>query len=155
MAANRNFTHNSNFFFQTNLFNEEETSYAIQECNLPGMNFSHIQVASSAVFGNLEGDTITYNDLILSLIIDEDLVVWKEIIEKMQRMRNPLTSEGELYEKKGFLEIHDDNSNLIVKLEFTGMMIEVIDDLNYNTIEEDEIITCTVTIRYDYYTIVG
>ena len=80
MPANRNFTHNSNFFFQTNLFTEEETSYAVQECNLPGMNFSHVQVGKSSVFGNLEGDTITYNDLILSLIIDEKLVVWKEII---------------------------------------------------------------------------
>lgn len=154
MPANRNFSHNSNFFFQTNLFAEEETSYAIQECNLPGMNFSHIQIASSAVFGNMEGDTVTYNDLIISLIIDEDLVVWKEIINKMQRMRNPITSEGELIKKMGYLEIHDDDSNPILKIEFTDMMVEVIDDLNYNTTDEDEVITCTVTLRYDYYTII-
>lgn len=153
MSANRNFSHNSNFFFQTNLFSEEETSYAVQECNLPGMSFSHIQLGRSAVLGNIEGDTVSYNDLIVSLIIDEKLTVWKEIINKMQKMRDPISSEGELIEKKGFLEIHDDNSNLVLKLEFYNMMLEVIDDLNYNTTSEDEVITCTVTIRYDYYTV--
>lgn len=151
MASNRNFSHNSNYFFQTNLFTEEETSYAIQECNLPGMSFSHIQTPKNAVFGNIQGDTITYNDLILNLIIDEELATWKEIVNKMQRMREPVHSTAENIEKMGYLEIHDDNSNIVVKLEFVNMMLETIDDLSYNTNAEDEIITCSVTIRYDYY----
>ena len=154
MAANRNFTHNSNFFFQTNLFTDDETSYAIQECNLPGMSFSHIQVSKSSVFGNMQGDTITYNDLILSFIIDEDLVVWKEIVNKLQKMRTPEPTTGEEIMKMGYLVIQDDNTNEVLKLQFIDTMIENIDDLNYSTNSDDEIITCTITIRYDYYNIV-
>ena len=151
MAANRNFTHNSNFFFQTNLFNKDETSYAVQECNLPGLNFSHIQISKRSVFANEQGDTISYNDLNISLIIDEDLVVWKDIITSMQNMRNPVTTKGEEYMKYGYLIIQDDNTNQIIKLEFIDMIIESIDDMTFNTNSEDEIITCTVTIKYDYY----
>jgi hypothetical protein len=153
MAANRNFTHNSNFFFQTNLFNKDETSYAVQECNLPGLSFSHIQISKRSAFANEQGDTISYNDLNISLIIDEDLVVWKDIITSMQNMRNPVTTEGEEYMKYGYLIIQDDNTNQIIKLEFIDMIIESIDDMTFNTNSEDEIITCTVTIKYDYYVV--
>ena len=40
MANLRNFTHTSNFIFQTNLFTEEETGYSIQEVSVPGLSFS-------------------------------------------------------------------------------------------------------------------
>jgi len=152
--STRNFTHNSNFFFQTNLFTEEETSYAIQECPLPGMSFSHVQVSGRSVLGNLQGDTLTFNDLSINLIIDEELLVWKEIAKKMLEMRNPENNLSEQIEKYSYLEIHDDNSNIVLKLEFVGCMIESIDDLSYNTTSQDEIITCGVTIKYDYYNIV-
>lgn len=34
MANLRNFTHTSNFIFQTNLFTKEETAYSLQEAPL-------------------------------------------------------------------------------------------------------------------------
>ena len=150
----RNFTHNSNFIFTTNLFNDEQTSYGIQEVNLPGISFSHIQVQRHSVLGNIQGDTITYNDLSLNIIVDEELNTWKEIVNKMQEMRNPEISTAEKKEEMGYLEIQDDNTNKVLKLEFYGMIVESIDDLAYSTNGEDEIITMGVTIKYDYYQIV-
>jgi len=154
MANLRNFTHTSNFTFQTNLFTEEETAYSVQEAPLPGLSFSHIQTSRNAVFGNIQGDTITYNDLTLSFIMDEKLTIWKEIVGKMIKMRDPNQVTAEQIEKYGYLEIHDDNSKEVLKLEFVNCMIESIDDLQYSTTSEDEIITCSVTIKYDYYNIV-
>jgi len=151
---NRNFTHNSNFIFQTNLFNKEETIYSIQECNLPGISFSHIQINKSSVTGNFQGDTATYNDLSLTLIVDEKLTIWKDIVKTLQKMRDPYPSEAEEIVEYSYLEIHDDNSNLVVKLEFVDCLIESIGDLIYNTTEEDEIMTCEVSIKYDYYNII-
>jgi len=154
MSNLRNFTHTSNFVFQTNLFTEEETAYSIQEAPLPGLAFSHIQTSRNAVLGNIQGDTITYNDLTLSFIMDEKLTIWKEIVGKMIKMRDPNQITAEQIEKYGYLEIHDDNSKEVLKLEFINCMIESIDDLQYSTTSEDEIITCSVTIKYDYYNIV-
>lgn len=154
MANLRNFTHSSNFIFQTNLFTEEETGYGVQELSIPGLSFSHIQTSKNAVFGNIQGDTVTYNDLTLNFIMDENLIIWKEIVQKMIKMRDPNNLTAEQIEKYGYLEIHDDNSKEVLKLEFINCMIESIDDLQYSTISDDEIITCSVTIKYDYYNIV-
>lgn len=150
----RNFTHSSNFIFQTNLFTNEETNYNVQEAPLPGLSFSHIQASKSSAFLNFQGDTLTYNDLTLNFIMDEKLVIWREIVSSMLKMRDPYTTEGENIEKSSYLEIHDDNSKIVLKLEFINCMIESIDDLQYSTNTEDEIITCSVNIKYDYYTIV-
>ncbi len=154
MANLRNFTHSSNYVFQTNLFSEEETNYAIQEVQLPGLSFSHIQAGRQSAMLNLQGDTIQFNDLTLNLIVDEKLQVWKDVVNKMIRMRDAYSTHGESIEDMSFLEIHDDNSKLVLKLEFSGCMISSIDDLTFTTISEDEIITCAVTIKYDYYQIV-
>lgn len=153
MANNRNFTHSSNFVFVTNLFNDEQTAYSIQEVNLPGLSFAHIQASKRSAMLNFQADTLNFNDLTLNLIVDEELKVWKEIVTKLTRMRDAYTTEGENIEEMSFLEIHDDNSNLVLKLAFSGCMIESIDDLSFTTISEDEIITCSVTLKYDYYQI--
>jgi hypothetical protein len=151
--STRNFTHNSNFIFTTNLFNDENVSYYIQEANLPGLSFSHIQVSRQSTSMNFQADTLTYNDLTLNFIIDEELSVWKNIVSKMQKMRDVYSGEGELIEKSGYLEIHDDNSNIILKVEFINLIIESIDDMQYSTNTEDEIITCSINLKYDYYNI--
>lgn len=153
MANTRNFTHTSNFFFGTTLFGEE-TLYNIQMCNLPGMQFSHIQISRRAVQGNIQGDTLVYNDLNIDIIVDEKLEVWKDIVQSMQRMRDPKTSNGEQIERMSWLEIHDDNSNKVLRIELSGSMIESLGDLEFNTTGEDEIISLPVTVKYDYYKIV-
>jgi len=152
----RNFTHTSNFLFITNLFGKE-TTYYIQGVNLPGLNFSHIETSHRGGNLKLQGDTLVFNDLILNFIIDENLTVWKEITEIMLKMRKPdngsFTSKED-YKKYSYLEIHDDNSNKILKLEFIDSRIESIEDLMFSTNNSDEIITCTVYLKYDYYNII-
>ena len=148
----RNFSHTSNFFFGSNLFGEE-TLYAIQSCNLPGLSFTHIMTATRGVSAYIQGDTITYTDLNIEIIVDEELKTWKDIVGSMQKMRDPVTSSGELIEKISWLEIHDDNSKLILKLYFQGSKIESIGDLQYLSTGEDEILILPCTIKYDYYTI--
>jgi hypothetical protein len=153
MANTRNFTHNSNFFFGTNLFGEE-TMFNIQTCNLPGLNFSHIQTGRQSSLLNFQGDTLTFNDLTVDIIVDEDLEIWKDIAGSMLKMRDAESGHGELIEKNSWLDIHDDNGKSVLKLRFKNCLIESIDDLAYNTNADDEIITVSVTIKYDYYEII-
>jgi hypothetical protein len=88
--------------------------------------------------------------------MDEKLVIWGSIVNTMQnKMRSPEEGKGVSVSKTGFLEIHDDNANEVLKLEFHGMMLESIDDMLFTTTTEDDIITLGVSMRYDYYTIVG
>jgi len=148
----RNFAHTSNFAFGTNLFGES-TVYSVQECNLPGISFNHIEVAKRAVFGNIQGDTLTYNNLYINIILDEDLKNWIEIVSSLQKMRDPTTTNGISISEDSWLEIHDDNSNRVLKLSFKNCILETIEDVAFSTTSEDEILTVGINIKYDYYTI--
>jgi hypothetical protein len=108
-------------------------------------NFSH---TSNFLFG-----TTLFDDLNLDIIIDEELKTWKEIVNNMFKMREQYSGTGELVEGDSWLEIQDDNTHRILKLEFKDCMIESIGDLEYNSTSEDEIMTLPVTIKYDYYEI--
>jgi hypothetical protein len=152
MSNTRNFTHNSNFFFGTNLFGDESL-FNIQTVNLPGLNFAHIQAGRQSSMLNFQADTLNFNDLTVDIIVDEKLEVWKDIAGSMLKMREAESGYGELIEKNSWLEIQDDNGGSVLKLKFTNCLIESMDDLAYNTNADDEIITMSVTIRYDYYEI--
>ena len=150
MTAHRNFTHNSNFLFGSNLF-DENTTYAIQTTNLPGIAFNHISVNKSSVQGFLQGDTTSFNDLNINIIIDEKLEIWKSLFKIFLKMREQDEGTGTENIKNSWLEIQDDNSNKVLKLYFTNCMISDIGDLEFNTTDEDEIITLPVSIKYDYF----
>ena len=152
MSNTRNFTHNSNFFFGSNLFGDEAL-FNIQTVNLPGLNFAHIQAGKQSSMLNFQADTLNFNDLTVDIIIDEELEVWKDIAGSMLKMRDGESGLGELIEKNSWLEIQDDNGGSVLKLKLTNCLIESIDDLAYNSNSDDEIITMSVTIRYDYYEI--
>lgn len=153
--AHRNFSHTSNYLFGTNLLGDE-TVYAIQEVNLPGLSFSHIQASKNSANLFLQGDTLNFNDLTVNIIVDEELTVWKDIVNKMFKMREQYEGTGQLVDLENsmsWLEIQDDNTNKILKLEFYNCMIESIDDLSYNSTGEDDVITVSLTLKYDFYKI--
>jgi len=146
----RNFTHGSNFFFGTTLFGEE-TLYAVQKCNLPGLGFSHINANRQSAQLFIQGDTLTFNDLNIDIIIDEELITWIDIVSTLLDMRNPENGESKQFGDRAWLEIHDDNTNKVLKLDFYGSIIESIGDLDFTTTEEDEVLTVGIVIKYDYY----
>jgi hypothetical protein len=149
----RNFSHSSNFFFGSTLFGEE-TLYRVQSCNLPGISFSHSMISKGAVQGWLQGDTIQYNDITLDIILDEGLKSWRDIVETAIRMRNPESSDGENIERTSWLEIHDDNSKVILKLVLNNSRIDNISDVIFSTITEDDILVMPITVKYDYFTVI-
>jgi len=150
MSNTRNFTHNSNFTFNTNLFGET-TTYAIQGVNLPGISFNHIGSGKSSENLYLQGDTLTFGVLNITLIIDENLVIWKDLINKIFTMREH--GIGDELEEMSWLEVQDDNSNKILKVMFYDCKIESVSDLSFTSSNEDEVITLDVSLVYDYYEI--
>lgn len=149
---NRNFTHTSNFIFGTNLFSEDVTYYA-QTINVPGISFGHIESSTRSVKFNLQSDTMEFSPLNITLIVDEQLENWKQIFKTLKRMREQDKGTGEKVEEYLWIEIHDDNSQKILHLDFYGAMLESLGDLTFNTTSEDEIVTTDIVIKYDYYDI--
>ena len=153
--AQRNFTHNSNYFFGSTLFGED-TSYAIQEVNLPGLSINSVDISRRGIMGHMSGDTLTYNDLSISLIMDEKLLIWKELVEALQDKVDPKKAQGDISnnsQKMAWMIIQDDNAKEILKLNFYGVSLGGIEDMQYSSNTEDEIITCPIVVKYDYFTV--
>jgi len=150
--SQRNFSHISNFIFGTNMLGEE-TQYNIQGCNLPGVSISHIKTNKNSQSLFLQGDTIEYNPLEIELILDEGLETWKDIMSKFEHMREQQEGTGEILQSGSWLLIQDDNSNNILKINFYNTIINSIGDLKFSTTSEDNNITLSISISYDYYTI--
>ena len=153
MFNSRNLSHSSNFLFSTSIFGTE-TIYNIQNCNLPGISFSHINVSKSSTKGFVQADTPDYNQLNITIILDENMEIWKSIIKSIQTMREPYESIADDVKSNAWLEIHDDNSSTVVKLEFIDARIESISDVLYTTTDDDEILTVDVTIDYDFFVVI-
>jgi len=146
----RNFTHKSNFIFGSNLL-DENSIYYVQSTNLPGLSLNHISTSTRSMSLNFQGDTLVFNDLNLNIILDEELNTWKDIVNTIFKMRKD--GVGTLADQTSWLEIHDDNSNLILKLFFHGSLIESIGDVEYESNSEDDILTLPLTIKYNFYSI--
>ena len=152
--ANRNFLTSSNFQFITDLFGEE-ISYNIQSVNLPGVGFNHIEISKGSIKGRIQDDTLNFDMLSITFIIDEDLEIWKQMIKTLFIMRDVTDSTSQCVYKNGILLIKNQNSETKAKLEFKDLQIEKIGEVTFNTTEsEDEFITCTVDLTYDYFTLI-
>jgi len=149
----RNFSHKSNFIFETNLFGENST-YTIQSCNLPGISLNPVETSNRGMNLSFQGDTLNYNELNLEFILEEDFSNWTEIINHFDKMRKIGSDTGNIDEKMSTLFIQNDNQKTLLKLKFFNCKATSISDIDFSSNEDDdEEITFTVTIKYDYFII--
>jgi len=151
--GNRNFITASNFYFSTDLFGGL-VEYNIQAVNLPGLGFNHIKINKNSIKGNIQGDTLEFDMLSVTVILDEDFLVWKKMVNTLLLMREPYHSTSEYITKNATLFIKNHNSKTILKLEFNDVQLERIGEVEFTTTEDEgDIITSTIDLTYDFFTI--
>lgn len=148
----RSYSLNTNSLFNTTLLSSS-TSYFIQEWNLPGISINHQVENTKAGIINLQGDITEYAPLDLKLIVDEDLLLWKEIVQVFQKYQIPGTSECTPITGDSFIELYDSKNKYLFKVVFHNCYFKNLGDLRYMTTDDNETITVDLSIVYDYYTI--
>ena len=58
-----------------------KTVFRCQSVNVPGLNLSEIEQPSPTQMIPIPGDALTYDELNISFVVDEDLANWREIQE--------------------------------------------------------------------------
>jgi hypothetical protein len=148
--SNKNFALDTSIYFGTTLFTED-TLYNVQSVNLPGVDFSHPQIASrSGALITGQADNITFNDLQITLIIDEGFNIWKEVMVnafKMVRVTQPMFDKNF---RDAYVVITDSQGNDILKVWFRNAQITSIGDLSYASSNMNEHLTLDVGLKYDY-----
>lgn len=152
---NRNLATSTNMIFGSTLFDNEE--YYIRDVNLPGMTFSLPNgYTSPSAFNtslNLEPDTIDYNPLNVNFLVDEDLQIWKTIINKAKMASVGLLNDIENDKSTSWIIIKDNNGNTRMKIVYKDCVISDISDMSYSSGSNDEELTFSVTLMYSEFII--
>lgn len=152
----RNYAHNSNTQLVTRLFEDDDITYYIQTVKLPGVKNGGITLTTQ--YGQLQvlGDTNEYETLTLSLILDEDLDVYKTLLKYCQNIQVPGTIQNnDPLNKEMVLIMYNNNNKELLKIRFKNCYLDSIGDLDYTFVSgENEELVIQCVIRYNYMEIV-
>tara|TARA_R110002153_G_scaffold89582_1_gene219177 strand:+ start:4210 stop:4686 length:477 start_codon:yes stop_codon:yes gene_type:complete len=155
MASNNNLTTNTNFLSPTGfklVINREKfanTEYFCTSASLPNVSLGVAETNYQQFKGYVPGD-VTHEELTVRIAVDEDLVVYKEILDWIYRNRDAKA-----------IEVHD--ATLLImsssfdaseskQIRLTNMFPTSIASLEFNTQNTDvEYFQADVSFRYDYY----
>jgi hypothetical protein len=146
-----NYSLDSNIIFSSPLLGDDIT-FTIQSVNLPGLNIDIIKQPSRQQVLNptITTEHLNFNPLELTLILDEDMKNWMEMIKVMIKSKE----EAEYMDyHDGTLKIKGNNGKHIMTLVYTNIVISDISDMQFSTTGENTEQTFNVTIHYDWYDI--
>jgi len=167
MAALRDQPTNISFLspigFKFQLNNFPEVNYFVQSASLPGISISAIDVPTPLKSIDIAGDEVTFEELSIKFIVDENMKNWLSIYDWIIGLGFP-TEEGQVKYKK-----MTENSELTTDATLTVLTGNMNPQLNFvfkecfplslTSIAFDsggtdiDYVTADVSFRYDVYTV--
>ena len=152
---NRN--HLSPIGFKLVLESFKGVDFFCQRVNLPDVTMPFTEVPTRfRQFPIVAGGGVTYGDLTVSFIVDEELINWKSIYdwirsngvsEEHMEQEIPQLSGGQLF-------IYTSNYNINHVIDFENLFPISISEMNFDATSNDiEYFTAQVTFKYTGYTI--
>lgn len=146
----RNFSKKSNIIFITSLFGEE-FELGIQKVNLPGFSFSHSTQTKGKNPFIAQSGIIDWSELKLSVLIDEKLEVWKGLFQASLPYVNLETMVSSAQGNKNSKLIIKDSKGFeeVLVINFEDCYLSSVGDVDYSYNDEDEVISCEVSIKFN------
>jgi hypothetical protein len=138
------------------LKDQTHVEFFCQEASIPGITIGTVSQHYQSMEDKRPGDSITFDDLTLTIICDEDLGAFKEILKYINMTHNVIDNviqvKPEVFDS--FLFITTNKNNIQYKIHFYDMWIETVSALSLQTITgDDNSISFTVGLKYNYYTL--
>ncbi len=128
--------------------------FYLQSFNLPGISFSLPEHSSrsgtKALFGS---DTLTYNQLDFTILIDENYKVYFEFTDKIFKAVNIEKNTFDNNVTFDFFIIMTNNKGKpLFRYDFHNCRIESIGDVSIDFNDDTVVNTFNVSVKYEYYT---
>lgn len=160
VPVNKSFLSNNKFDFVLDRI--PNFTFVVQSVNLPSLALQSTTVNTPFVQLSIPGNQLSFGQMTLSFIIDENMQSWYEIYDWMFQLGNPtsLDKRGRLLGEPGtntnitsdgtlFIKTNSNNPNW--KVNFVDMYPNDLGDITFSTTESQEFLTSTVTFNYTYY----
>lgn len=153
-------------FLQANKFTFSFTTlpflkYFCQSVNIPGVSTSPVTVSSPFSDMYRHGDKLVYDQLAISVIIDEDLRVWEETYNWLQSLTKPDSFDQYVRnDRRGnktayhdaVLTVNTNSNNPNIRFKFTDCHPISLGGINFGVQETAQTtISCDIIFRYDQY----
>jgi hypothetical protein len=124
----RNYAETTNYIAGSSKL--ELMPFYLQSTNIPGMNFTINEISGrGGALLKMSADTIQYNGLSLTVLLDEDFKIYEEFYDIITKSINPNTGTFSIQEFDFWIELNNNKGNNIMKFEFENCKIESLGDI--------------------------
>jgi hypothetical protein len=158
---NKSFLSNNKFEFVLNRI--PNFTFLVQSVNLPALTLTPVTVQTPAVPIQIPGNIMTFSQLSLTFMVDEEMQSWYELYNWMTQLANPESNDkrGTLTGDPGATNHITSDATLIIKtnsnnpnwkISFVEVFPTDLGELNFSSIESQDFLSSSVTFSYTYYT---
>lgn len=128
------------------------TGFYIQRCGLPGISFSHPEAGgrTSNKF-SVVSDTAVFGELSMDILVDENLLVYNELMQTVMKQTNTQTGNFNQKEFEFWIVLTDSFGKTLIKWNFYGCKIESIGDIDFDYTDESTEYLMSISIKYDKF----
>lgn len=131
-------------------------SFMVQAVNLPGMSIGIYEQPTPFKLAPRAGDHITYDELTITMKVDDEMNAWTEVYEWMKGLTSPDgfdqykdLKDGEGLYSDGTIQIMSNIKNPKIEFTFTEMFPINMGPIQFDTRTPDlEFITVDVTFKF-------
>ena len=144
-----NYAQRSNFIAgSSEIFRYE---FYIQDFNLPGLTVNTVESYSQGMKHLISGDSITHTELDITILIDEDFLVYQAIKKWLEDSVNQVTGSFADREFTFYCEVHNNKGNYLFTVMFYGCKILTLSDVQLSSTDDSFSNTVSVSIEYDWF----
>ncbi len=135
-------------------------NYFVQTANIPTVSTSAAPQANPHALIKRHGDTLVYDMLVLTFLVDEDLQIWEESYNWLKALTKPqefaqykkfYNKENKLYHD-GILTINTNSNIPNLRYTFRNMHPTSLGQVSYSTMENSQVVmSCDMTLEYDFF----
>lgn len=148
LVTNKNFLQQVSFRLTINNERFSNLEYFCVAANLPSASMTEISTPFRNQSGFTPGDRINYSDLTIKFMVDEDMANYIEVLKWLQT--NQTSDRGLRADLT--LSLLTAKNNVNRQFRFTDAFPTSISDLQFDSQATTiDYVTCTVTLKYNYF----
>lgn len=146
---NTSFAQNTNYYVLFGLEEFKDIKYYLKKCNLPGFVIEPEKINNKVRNIYIQGGTVDFNSLNISVIINESFDIYLKFIDFMQKNKNTELGTINANPFTAVLFITSNKGNPILKAEFEDCVINSISDVELNDASTETVaLTFDIVLKY-------
>lgn len=142
----------SNFILQFK--DQKQLELMTTEANIPGITLGELNIPRTVIRDLRNGDSLTYDDLNVTILCDENFLAFKEIYSYIMKSSDPETGNLDVVYPifDSTLLLTTNKNNIQHKLHFYNCFFKSVGSIQLSSQStEEEQITFPISLGYSYY----